>query len=123
MNSELTRSQELTASGPDGCPQVGRQLLGVLMLQDELSDSALTQRTAGPHSSHPALLLYQLAVDQGHQLPLHGPTEHARAEGGHTCKRRAALRTASRSLESKGKILHNSFFLYCSRQSPHYLMQ
>lgn len=114
MKSEPTRSQELAAPGPDRCPQVGRQLLGVLVLQDELGDGALAQRAAGAHGSHPPLLLHQLAVDQGHQLPLHGPTEHARAEGGHTCRKGPALSTATRSLESQGKILHICFlFLFC----------
>lgn len=49
------------------------------MLQNELSDSALPQRPSRPHGPSPALILNQLAVDQGNQLPLHGPGEYTAA--------------------------------------------
>lgn len=89
------------------------------MLQDELGDGALAQRTASPHSSHPSLLLHQLAVDQGHQLPLHGPTEDARAEGGHTCKRGDS--TDNRFVQTGIKGQNPADFLvFPSSQSLHY---
>lgn len=81
----LTRSQELASPRPHRRPEVGRELLGVLVLQDELGYSPFPQRPARTHSPHTALLLHQLAVHQGHQLPLHGPTKHARTQGRHTC--------------------------------------
>lgn len=87
LSRPLTRSQELTSSCPDCSPQVGRQLLWVLMLQDELGDGSLPQRSARSHRPHTALLLHQLTVHQGHQLPLHGPTKDAGTEGRYTCSR------------------------------------
>lgn len=84
----LTRSQELASSRPHRCPEVGRELLGVLVLQDELGYGSFPQRPACPHRPHTPLLLHQLTVHQGHQLPLHGPTEHAGTQARHTCSRR-----------------------------------
>lgn len=82
-----TRSQELAAPRPHRCPEVGRELLGVLVLQDELGYGSFPQGPACPHRPHAALLLHQLAVHQGHQLPLHWPTEHARTQSRHTCRK------------------------------------
>lgn len=86
MSFTPTRSQELAAPRPHCCPEVGRELLGVLVLQDELGYGSFPQRPACPHCPHTALLLHQLAVHQGHQLPLHWPAEHARTQICHTCK-------------------------------------
>lgn len=73
----VTWAEKLAAPCPDCSPQVGRELLGVLVLQNELSDCALPQGPGRPRGPHPAFLLHQLTVHQGHQLPLHGPTQHA----------------------------------------------
>lgn len=72
-----TWAEKLTSSCSDSCPQIGRELLWILVLQDEFGDSSLTQRAGSSHGSNPALLLYQLAVDQSYQFPLHGSTQHA----------------------------------------------
>lgn len=47
------------------------------MLQDEFSDSSLTQGAGSSHGSDTAFLLHQLAVDQSYQFPLHGSTQQA----------------------------------------------
>ena len=39
------RAQKLASSGPDSGPKVGRQLLRVLVLENQLSDWPLTQRS------------------------------------------------------------------------------
>lgn len=43
MSCTLTRSQELAAPCPDRCPEVGGELLGVLVLQNEFSYGSFTQ--------------------------------------------------------------------------------
>lgn len=72
-----TWAEELTSSRTDSSPQIGRELLWILVLQDEFGDGSLTQRAGGSHGSNAALLLHQLAVDQSYQFPLHGSTQHA----------------------------------------------
>lgn len=73
----LTRTQELASPCPHRSPQVRGELLRVLMLQDELSDSALPQGPGSPHGPDTTLLLDELAVHEGDQLALHGPAKHA----------------------------------------------
>lgn len=84
--SSPTWAEELASSCTDSGPQVGRELLLVLVLQNELGDGSLPQRAGSSHGSHTAFLLHQLAVNQGHQLPLHGSTQYAlrRAAQAHT---------------------------------------
>lgn len=83
-----TWSEELAPAGPYSSPKVGRELLGVLVLEDELGDCPLAKGATRPHGPHTPFFLHQLAVDQRHQLPLHGPTERARAESRHAYKDR-----------------------------------
>lgn len=84
MLMRLTRPEELATSCPHGGPQVGRELLGVLVLQDELRDRPLPQRPSRPHRPHASLLFHQLAIHQRHQFPLHGSAEGARTQSRHT---------------------------------------
>lgn len=77
LKHHLTGAQELATSGSDSSPQVGGELLGVLVLQNELSNSSFTQRTGRPHGPDPSFLFHQLTVHQSHQLPLHGAAQHA----------------------------------------------
>lgn len=81
-----TWAEKLASSRTDSGPQIGGELLWILMLQDEFRDSSLTQRAGSPHGSDTAFLLHQLAVDQSYQFPLHGSTQHAlgRAAQTHT---------------------------------------
>lgn len=81
-----TWAEKLTSSCTDSGPQIGGELLWILVLQDEFSDSSLTQRAGSSHGSNAAFLLHQLAVDQSYQFPLHGSTQHAlgRAAQTHT---------------------------------------
>lgn len=72
-----TWAKKLTSSCTDSSPQVGRELLWILVLQDELSDSSLAQRASRSHGSNTAFFFHQLAVDQSNQFPLHGSTQHA----------------------------------------------
>ena len=73
----FTWAQKLTATGPHSSPEVRRELLRVLVLEDELGHGPLPQRTGRSHGPYPTLLLHQLTVDQRHQLSLHGPAKHA----------------------------------------------
>lgn len=77
LKHHLTGAQKLAASGSDSSPQVGGELLGVLVLQNELSNSSFTQRSGRPHGPDPSFLFHQLTVHQSHQLPLHGAAQHA----------------------------------------------
>lgn len=81
-----TRAEKLTSSCTDSSPQIGGELLRILVLQDEFSHSSLTQRAGSSHGSNTALLLHQLAVDQSYQFPLHWSTQYAlgRAAQTHT---------------------------------------
>lgn len=81
-----TWTEELASSCTDSGPKVGRELLLVLVLQNELCDGSLPQRAGSSHGSYAAFLLHQLAVNQGHQLSLHGTTQYAlcRAAEAHT---------------------------------------
>lgn len=72
-----TWAEKLTSSCSDSGPQIGGELLWILVLQDELSDSSLTQRAGSSHRSNAAFLLHQLAVNQSYQFPLHGSAQYA----------------------------------------------
>ena len=82
-------SQELAAPGPHRGPQVGRELLGVLVLQDQLRHAPLPEAPGSSGPSRTPLLLQQLAVDEGDQLALHG----------------AGQRRADRGLQLQGQLL------------------
>ena len=56
-------------------PEVRRELLRVLVEEDELGDGPLAQRARRPRGPGAALLLQQLAVDERDQLALHGPRQ------------------------------------------------
>ena len=76
QNFSFTWPQELTATGSHSSPQVGRQLLRILVGQNQLCHRTLPQTprcSSGPRS---ALLLHQLTVDQYQEFALHGPAEY-----------------------------------------------
>lgn len=83
-----TWAKKLTSSCTHSGPQIGGELLWILVLQDEFGNGSLTQRAGSSHGSNATLLLNQLAVDQSYQFPLHGSTQHAlgRAAQAHTWK-------------------------------------
>ena len=56
-----TWSKKLAPSGPDGSPQVGGDLLGVLVEQEDLGDDPLAQHPGGTHGPRDAVVLPQLA--------------------------------------------------------------
>ena len=78
---QLTGSEELTAAGAHGRPQVGRQLRRVLVMQDQLCDGPLAQGAAGAQHATATLRLQQLARHDRHQLTLHRARQHARSAG------------------------------------------
>ena len=98
MGPRLTRPQELAAPGPHRRPEVGGELLGVLVLQDELGDGALPQGAGRSHGPDAALLLHQLTVHQGDQLPLHRPAQHALGGAAQTHPWRARQRDAGKGV-------------------------
>ena len=69
------RAEELAAAVAHGRPEVRRQLLRVLVEQDQLRHRPLAQRARRPRGPRAPLLLQQLAVDEGDQLPLHRPRQ------------------------------------------------
>lgn len=77
LKCHLTGAQELATPGSHGSPQVGGELLGVLVLQNELRNCSFAQRAGRPHGPDPSFLFHQLTVHQSHQLPLHGAAQHA----------------------------------------------
>ena len=72
----FTWPQELTATGSHCSPQVGGELLGVLVCQDQLRHGTLPKTTRCSSRPRPALFLHQLTVDQHQEFALHRPAEH-----------------------------------------------
>lgn len=77
MEQTPTWAKKLTTPRTNSSPQIGGELLGILVLQDEFCDSSFAKRPRSSHGPNASLLLHKLAVDQSYQFPLHGSTQHA----------------------------------------------
>ena len=91
------RPKELTTSSPNSCPKVCGELLRVLMLQDQLGHTSLSETSSRSGTTSSAfffkqlqfwsnkqskdiLMKYYLAIDESDKLPLHWSGQ-SRADG------------------------------------------